>query len=98
MGSDPLDLFTAEATLDPHPVQARLRAESPVHHHPSLDAWTIARHRDVVEVMRDARRFSSELGMGELMAGRIRPDDPVRPTADFAGAVRVEFGGIRGAG
>ena len=89
MGSDPLDLFTAEATLDPHPVQARLRAESPVHHHPSMDAWTIARHRDVVEVMRDARRFSSALGMGELMAGRIRPDDPVRPTADFAGAVRM---------
>jgi cytochrome P450 len=89
MASDHLDLFTAEATLDPHPVQARLRAEAPVHHHPSMDAWTIARHRDVVDVMRDARRFSSELGMGELMAGRIRPDDPVRPTADFAGAVRM---------
>jgi cytochrome P450 len=89
MGSDPLDLFTTAATLDPHPVQARLRAESPVHHHPSMDAWTIARHRDVVEVMRDARRFSSALGMGELMAGRIRPDDPPRPQADFAGTMRM---------
>ena len=88
MGSDPLDLFTAEATLDPHPVQARLRAEAPVHHHPSMDAWTIARHRDVVEVLRDARRFSSALGMGELMAGRIRPDDPPRPQAGF-GPIRM---------
>ncbi|MEN3272685.1 MAG: hypothetical protein V7636_1446 [Actinomycetota bacterium] len=78
MGSDPLDLFTAEATLDPHPVQARLRAESPVHHHRWMDAWTIARHGDVVEVMRDAKRFSSELGMGELMSGRVRPGDPPR--------------------
>jgi cytochrome P450 len=90
MASDPLDLFTPEATLDPHPVQARLRAEAPVHFHESMDAWTVARHRDVVEVMRDARTFSSELGMGELMSGRVRPEDPVRPgMGDMAGPLRM---------
>ena len=33
---------------DPHPVFKRLREEAPVHYHASLDAWTVARHADVV--------------------------------------------------
>lgn len=90
MAADPFDLFSPEATLDPHPVQRRLRAEAPVHYHPSMDAWTVARHADVVAVMRDARTFSSELGMGELMSGRIRPGDPERPRMDdMAGPMRM---------
>ena len=90
MGIDPLDLFTPEATLDPHPVQRRLRAEAPVHYHESMEAWTVACHRDVVDVMRDARTFSSELGMGELMSGRVRPGDPVRPDmTEMAGPMRM---------
>ena len=89
MGTDPLDLFTADATLDPHPIQRRLRAQSPVHYHASMDAWTVARHSDVVEVMRDARTFSSELGMGELMSGRVRPGDPDRMSIDNIGPTRM---------
>ena len=68
-----LDPFTAEASLDPHPVYRRLRAEAPVMYHESMDAWTVARHADVLELMRAAKTFSSELGMGELMSGRLVP-------------------------
>ena len=69
-----LDPFTPEATLDPHPVYRRLRAEAPVHHHESMNAWTVALHADVMALMRDAKTFSSELGMGELISGRLYPD------------------------
>ena len=79
MASDPLDPFTPEATLDPHPVYRRLRAEAPVRYVPSLDVWTVARHEDVVAVLRDARTFSSELGMGELIDGKLDPSRPPPP-------------------
>ncbi len=68
-----LDPFTPETSRDPHPVYRRLRAEAPVMYHESMDAWTVARHADVVELMRGAKTFSSELGMGELMSGRLVP-------------------------
>jgi cytochrome P450 len=70
---DPLDPFSPAASLDPHPVYRRLREEAPVRYQPAMDAWTVARHADVVEVLRDARTFSSELGMGELISGRLVP-------------------------
>jgi cytochrome P450 len=68
-----LDPFTPTATLDPHPVYARLRADAPVMYHESMDAWTVARHADVVALMREAKTFSSELGMNELVSGRLMP-------------------------
>src|SRR4051812_13576927 len=68
-----LDPFTPAAALDPFPVYDRLRADAPVHYQASMDVWTVARHADVVDVMRDAKTFSSELGMGEMMSGRLVP-------------------------
>jgi cytochrome P450 len=85
-----LDLFSREAMLDPHPVFARLRAEAPVHYHESLDVWTVARHADVVSVLRAAKTFSSALGMGELMSGRLDPRRPELPMmTDMMGPLRV---------
>lgn len=80
MTIDPLDPFTPEATIDPHPVFRRLREEAPVHYVPSLDVWTVARHVDVVEVLRDAKTFSSQLGVGELMSGRLVPGQAPMPS------------------
>ena len=71
-----LDPFTPDALRDPHPVFARLRADAPVHYVESFDVWTVARHPDVIAVLRDAKTFSSALGMGELMAGRLDPRHP----------------------
>ena len=84
-----LDPFTPEATLDPHLVYRRLRAEAPVMYHPSMDAWTVARHADVQAVMRDAKTFSSELGMGELLAGRLYPGRETPPVGEDVGPIRM---------
>jgi cytochrome P450 len=85
-----IDPFTREAMSDPHPVFARLRSEAPVHHHPSLDVWTVARHADVVAVLRDARTFSSELGIGEMMAGRLVPGQAPTPhLGEYQGPMRL---------
>jgi cytochrome P450 len=80
-----LDPFTPAASLDPHPVYRRLRAEAPIHYQPSMDAWTVARHADVVALMREAKTFSSELGMNELVSGRLLPG---RKEAEFP----IDFG------
>jgi len=84
------DPFTPEALRDPHPVFARLRAEEPVHYVESFDVWTVARHPDVVAVLRDAKTFSSALGMGELMAGRLDPRQPdLQRPAEMMGQLRI---------
>jgi cytochrome P450 len=83
-----LDPFTPEASLDPHPVYRRLRAEAPVMYHESMDAWTVARHADVVALMREARTFSSELGMGELMSGRLIPGQEPPYQVDLGESLR----------
>ena len=84
-----LDPFTPDAALDPHPVYRRLRMEAPVRYHESMDAWTIARHADVVELMRGTRTFSSALGMGELMSGRLVPGrEPAYQQVDLGDSMR----------
>lgn len=59
----------AEATLadeavlaDPFPFYERMREEDPVHFDPELNAWLVARHADVRQVLADAESFSMELG------------------------------------
>ena len=85
-----MDAFTLDAMNDPHPVFRWLREEAPVHYHPSLDVWTIARHADVVAVLRDAKTFSSELGIGEMMEGRLVPGQPPTPRiGDYEGPMRL---------
>jgi cytochrome P450 len=85
-----IDAFTPEALIDPHPVFKRLREQAPVHFHESLDMWTIARHADVLSVLRDARMFSSELGIGELMEGRLVPGQaPTERMPNYEGPMRL---------
>src|SRR5688500_8370349 len=58
-------------------------------YHESMDAWTVARHADVVELMRGAKTFSSELGMGELMSGRLIPGkEAYSDTIDLGDSLR----------
>jgi cytochrome P450 len=83
-----LDPFAPEAALDPHPVYRRLRAEAPVMYHESMDAWTIARHADVQTLMREAKTFSSELGMGELLSGRLLPGKEPAYQVDLGDSLR----------
>jgi cytochrome P450 len=85
-----IDPFTRDALLDPHPIFAELRSDAPVRHHPSLDVWTVARHADVTAVLRAAKTFSSALGMGELMAGRLDPRQPEMPRmTEMMGPLRI---------
>ena len=46
---------------DPYPVYARLRTEDPVHRSRLMNAWVFTRHADVDAVLRDHRRFSSDM-------------------------------------
>jgi cytochrome P450 len=45
---------------DPFPFYAKARAEEPVFFAPRIQSWCVARHGDVMEVLRDHVTFSSE--------------------------------------
>ena len=57
----PLDLNDPDFIANPYPAYAWLRDVAPVHHLPALDLWLVSRHDDVVAVLRDAERFSSDI-------------------------------------
>ena len=56
--------MSADTLADPFPAYARLRAECPVHHHASFTPpfFTVTRHADVVEVLRDVETWSMKYG------------------------------------
>ncbi|WP_143219774.1 hypothetical protein [Actinomadura sp. CNU-125] len=58
----PLDLNGRDFITEPYPAYAWLRDVAPVHHLPAPDLWLVSRHDDVVAVLRDTERFSSDLG------------------------------------
>jgi cytochrome P450 len=91
MPLDEIDLFPAEwyQSGDPHAAWRTLRAERPVWRQETPDGvpfWSVTRHRDVVAVLRDTARFSSEystmltvLGDGDTARGKaIHLMDPPR--------------------
>jgi cytochrome P450 len=53
---DPLD---PAVVADPHPWYAELRARAPVHFLPARGLWVVARHDDVVSILRRPELFSS---------------------------------------
>ncbi|HYH94419.1 cytochrome P450 [Hyalangium sp.] len=53
----PLELPQLE---DPHPFLARLRREAPVVLAPTFQLWLITRYQDVLSILKDSRRFSSQ--------------------------------------
>lgn len=69
------DLNDPAVIADPYPHYARLRDEAPVYHSSDPDLWILSRHDDVAVAVRDAQRFSSDLGK----ASRF-DDNPFNPT------------------
>lgn len=69
------DLNDPAVIADPYPFYAHLREEAPVHHVAALDLWVVTRHDDVVAVLRDPKRFSSDLG-GLAKGMRVNPFNP----------------------
>src|SRR5215470_17836671 len=59
---------------DPFPAFRRLRAEAPVHWHPTPGFWAVTRHEDVVAVSRDPATFCSSRGI--LLSDLERPVAP----------------------
>jgi cytochrome P450 len=57
-----LNPFSFEFHENPYPTYAWLRAHAPLHHHPTLDFYTLARFRDVVAASHDWRTYSSAEG------------------------------------
>src|SRR5687768_13497823 len=45
---------------DPHPFLARLRREAPVVLAPAFHLWLVSRYQDVLAILKDFRRFSSQ--------------------------------------
>lgn len=44
---------------DPYPLYARTRREAPVFFHPLFQSWIVTRYADVIGILRDPKRFSS---------------------------------------
>ena len=65
-----MNVLAPEFWVDPYPVFAQLRAESPVLWHDDCQLWTVARHDDVVRISRDPATFCS--GKGVLPSDRQR--------------------------
>ena len=61
-GAMELNPFSFEFHEDPYPTYAWLRTHAPLHHHPTLDFYTLARFRDVVAASQDWRTYSSAEG------------------------------------
>ena len=60
MTSSSFNPFDPALRSDPYAVYARLRAEDPVHWNEMMQAWLLTRYDDVLAVLRDHVRFSSE--------------------------------------
>ncbi|MHC4993067.1 MAG: cytochrome P450, partial [Planctomycetota bacterium] len=54
------DLMAPDVIRDPHTYYHQLRAEDPVHWNELWGGWILTRYDDVVEVLRDSERFSSD--------------------------------------
>jgi cytochrome P450 len=72
------DLNDPTVIADPYPHYAWLRDEAPVYHCTDPNLWVLSRHDDVAVAVRDASRFSSDLGK----ASRF-DDNPFNPAMKF---------------
>jgi cytochrome P450 len=57
--TQPPMLDVLRSTWDTCPIFAQLREHAPILHVPELDAWILSRYDDVLEVVRDTKRFGS---------------------------------------
>ncbi|MFE3317489.1 cytochrome P450 [Nocardia sp. NPDC059195] len=91
------------AEYDLSAVWERLRADEPTHWHQARDGrpgfWVLTRYRDVQEIFRDAKRFSSERGNvldtlldgGDTAAGRMLAVTDGRRHADLRRVLMKAF-------
>lgn len=54
------DLMALEVIIDPHSYYRQLREADPVHWNERWGGWVLTRYTDVVQVLRDSQRFSSD--------------------------------------
>jgi cytochrome P450 len=64
--SCPFDPDDPSTVSDPYPGYQWLREQAPVCYLADHDLWVVARHTDVVDVLSNPHRFSSQLGMGAV--------------------------------
>ena len=81
MSTTPPNLFDPAVANDPYPFYAYLRREAPVAPLGLMDLWGIARHEDVLRVLRDPETFSSVVGQrlieGEELPSMLFNDPPI---------------------
>jgi cytochrome P450 len=70
------DPFSMEFRADPYPHYARLRADAPVYYSEPARMWIVSRFADVVGVLKEPNRFSSD-AMATVLA--IGPRDTAAP-------------------
>ena len=54
------DLMAPEVIVDPHTYYRRLLEAEPIHYNAKWGGWVLTRYDDVVQVLRDHHRFSSD--------------------------------------
>ncbi len=74
------DPFSAETLADPAAAYQRLLAHCPVHRFDGFDPpfWSLTRHADVQEALRDVKTYSSTYGQGPNMvvSASMQSDPP----------------------
>lgn len=83
------DLNEPSLIANPYPHYAWLRDEHPVYHCTDPDLWVLSRYDDVAVAVRDANRFSSDLGNASRFA-----DNPFNPTMKVPSWLLPVLGGI----
>jgi cytochrome P450 len=72
------DPFSEEVMLNPHPIYARLREESPCHHVKRWDCWALSRFEDIWAASMDAENYSAAQGTtASHLLTKIQPVTPM---------------------
>src|SRR5690349_8030625 len=58
--SERFNLLSPEVKANPYPTYARMRREAPVCQVEPGGMWAVSRHEDVLRVLKDPQRFSSQ--------------------------------------
>ena len=67
------DPYMPEIKENPHPIYARMRAETPVYYVERFDAWALARFEDIWEALADAEHYSVKNEMSNITLLERKP-------------------------